>query len=228
MPHSTMAIDSGKAMAVGGMALEQPRRLPGAVLQPRTALGMRKGSKPCRLRPVGSIAGRAQQVAARRRADEAAVQRAAGAPAISCSSASSRSVRGELAEAGRSPHRPPWPPPALSASSGERPSTRASIAARSGRTAPARPRPSPAACRRALPARVAPPTTCSPCGISVYSSSRMAAPSFSTCVAAFVAPGRLGGGEVERGGLGLDQQRQIAALVARLPRRARASARAMP
>ena len=129
---------------------------------------MRKGSKPCRLRPSAGFracaAGRR-----RRRPHEAAVERAQHAGDLIVARAGRRDCRAHAACRGL-------------ASSREieliaRPSTSATTASRCQRT-PGPTRPSPAACRRALRSDSGSPTTCRPCGISVY---RVRAPRRRAC-----------------------------------------------
>ena len=134
---------------------------------------MRKGSKPCRLRPVGRMAGvrsRSPPGAGRTKRPSSARRR----PAISWSSASSAVDRGQLVEQAQRARRRPACRPAASARCrrlARRPAPRPRRARAAGR---ARPRPSTAAGRRARRALGALPTTCRPCGISVYSSSSTA------------------------------------------------------
>ena len=156
---------------------------------------MRKGSKPCRLRPVGSIAGvrstsppgagrtKRPSSALRMRRDlvvlgqqavgggELAQHGQRGSPAVG----PARVERG-LRRRARRPA-PLWP------------------RARAGRHAPTRR--STAAGRCAPPRLAAWPTTCRPCGISVYSSSRIASPSAHDLALGVPAPGRLGRRQVD-------------------------------
>ena len=148
VPHSTSATISGQRVAVGGDGASSSRSACRAPSCTAKALGMRKGSKPCRLRPVGRIAGVRSRSPPGAGRDEAAVERAqqrrrsrgparAGASVAASSRrrlrASSSARRRAQRRVGRRRRRAPRSPRAPAA-----------------RRAP--PRPAPAACRRAPPA----------------------------------------------------------------------------
>ena len=134
---------------------------------------MRNGSKPCRLRPVGRMAGvrsRSPPGAGRTKRPSSACRM----PAISWSCGQQRVGRGQLAAAGSACGSSAGMP-----ARGQRCGRRLAGDQRLDRGAlgplrRARPRPATAAGRRARAALGAWPTTCRPCGISVYSSSSTA------------------------------------------------------
>ncbi len=170
VPQSTIATDSGKALpsATCRASSRSAWRAPSATAK---ALGIRNGSKPCRLRPVGRIAGlrrRSPAGAGRTKRPSSARSRAGS----SCSSRSMRSVAASswnIASVASSLVMPP----AARAAAGVAPATSASTAARSGRWPWLASAEASSRSTRAM-AGMAAPITCMPCGISVYSSSRIA------------------------------------------------------
>ena len=164
---------SGNGMAVGRVALRAAAR-PGA-RRPATAkaLGMRNGSKPCRLRPVGRIAGvrsRSPPGAGRTKRPSSACSNAGDLVVVGQQRDRSRPVRCSMAQravvAGIAGERQRRFRRGAGDQRLDRPRARAARRAR--------PRRPPAAGRRARSRVGASPTTCRPCGISVYSSSSTA------------------------------------------------------
>ena len=202
---------SGKAWPSAQVALPAGAR-PGARRpSPQRRWGCGRGRSRAGCGPVGSTAGVRSRSPPGRRAHEAAVQRVQQAgdlvvlrqQRVDARPAPCNSASRSVASAGmqrrrpaprRGGCRPPAPRPRRAA--GRRPCEASAIdSSRSTRSA----------------ALGAWPTTCRPCGISVYSSSSTRRRSSRAILGVGgVAPGRLGGGQFQLGGLGLQQQRELA------------------
>ena len=208
MPHSTSATDLGQGVAVGLRGGRAGAAACSRAVLHREGAGDAEGVEAVQVAAGRQDRRRAQQVAAGAGPDEAAVERAAAAgdlvvlaPAGRSVSASSRSIASvgspaigpaTMSAIRRLPVDQRLDPGVLGPGAVRRLGHRHSMSTRSSATGGS-------------------PTTCRPCGISVYSSSSTASASRSTAGLRRRPPDRLRRREVERGGLRLDQRRRAAA-----------------